>query len=70
MPTVETMIKKASGKVGALAITDHNTLRGYEHAKSIKTDLILIPGTEITASNSDSKSKRCRSNGSMIPNPK
>ncbi|HLD85464.1 MAG TPA: CehA/McbA family metallohydrolase [archaeon] len=53
MPTVETMIKKASRKVGALAITDHNTLAGYEYARKIlssKSNLILIPGAEITAS--------------------
>lgn len=60
MPTVETILKKASKKVQALAITDHNTLAGYEHAKKIlsgESNFILIPGAEITASRKLDKTK-------------
>ena len=38
-----------------LAITDHNTLAGYEHARKISSPLILIPGAEITATKQDNK---------------
>ncbi len=31
-----------------IAILDHNSIKGYEVAKKIETDLIIVPGIEIT----------------------
>ncbi|MBI4162969.1 MAG: PHP domain-containing protein [Candidatus Aenigmarchaeota archaeon] len=55
LPTVEAILRQASKKVQALAITDHNTLAGYEHAKrlNLNNNLLLIPGVEITATKLD-----------------
>ncbi len=54
LPTVEAILKKAVKKVQVLAITDHNTMSGYEHAKRIlPKGLLLIPGAEITATKKD-----------------
>ncbi len=55
LPTVEAIMKQASKKVQALAITDHNTMTGYEHAKKLAPNILLIPGAEITATRADGK---------------
>ncbi len=41
---LKTAIKK---KLNGLAITDHNTCKGYYKIRKIKTKLIIIPGVEI-----------------------
>jgi len=45
----EEIIKKAE-KVGldGLAFMDHNTLEGYRSIKDIETDLIIVPGIEVS----------------------
>ncbi|MBI4170146.1 MAG: PHP domain-containing protein [Candidatus Aenigmarchaeota archaeon] len=45
---VKDIIRKADAELGAIAITDHNSLGGYLAAKKMKKRVILIPGTEIT----------------------
>ena len=45
----KTIIKMAiKKKLDGLAIIDHNNFRGYLEAKKIKSNLILIPGIEIS----------------------
>ncbi len=47
----EQILKEAKLKgIQALAITDHDTIQGYLHAKSLakKYDIFLIPGEEVT----------------------
>ncbi|MFC2143477.1 CehA/McbA family metallohydrolase [Candidatus Aenigmatarchaeota archaeon] len=46
--SVEETIRFAETKVGALAITDHNTFGGYYKSRQIKTDLLVIPGIEVS----------------------
>jgi len=50
IPSVEKVIKKAESCIDAIAITDHNTYEGYEEAKKLKKDVLLIPGVEVHAS--------------------
>ncbi len=49
IPTVEKIINKAESCLDAIAITDHNTYKGYEKAKKINKDILLIPAVEIHA---------------------
>ena len=47
----ETILRKAK-KIGlaGLAITDHNTLKGNEHARKLDSDLLIVRGVEISSS--------------------
>ena len=46
--SIEKIIKIAKKKgLDGFAIIDHNTVKGGLSAKSIKTDLVIIPGAEI-----------------------
>ncbi len=50
--TAEEMIETALKRgIGALAITDHNSFKGYEAAKKLKPKILLIPGAEISTDN-------------------
>jgi predicted metal-dependent phosphoesterase TrpH len=50
LSSVESILKKAEKKnIGALSITDHNTMKGYEQLKKLLHKFILIPGCEITS---------------------
>ena len=49
LASVEEIILKAARELGAIAITDHNTLAGYKVAKKLKMEVILIPGAEISS---------------------
>ncbi len=52
IPSVKQIIERAEHILGAIAVTDHNTIGGYEAAKkikSIKSKLLIIPGLEITS---------------------
>jgi hypothetical protein len=50
LPSVENLLRKARSCVDAIAITDHNTMSGYEKAKKMRKGVLLIPGVEVTAS--------------------
>lgn len=48
--TVREVIEVAKAKkLDGVAITDHNTLKGYEVAKRLGSRLIIIPGVEVKA---------------------
>jgi predicted metal-dependent phosphoesterase TrpH len=49
--TVKEMLTEAEKRVDAIAITDHNTFSGYKIAKKTKTNVLLIPGIEISTDN-------------------
>ena len=46
---VEEIMIKAARELGAIAITDHDTLNGYRIAKRLRLDVLLIPAAEITS---------------------
>lgn len=46
---VEEIMLAAARGLGAIAITDHDTLNGYRIAKRLKLDVLLIPAAEITS---------------------
>lgn len=39
--------------LGGIAITDHNTGKGFEKTRSIKTKLLVIPGVEVKSTHGD-----------------
>ena len=45
----EVMEVAKARKLHGIAITDHNTLKGYEAAKKLRSGLIVIPGVEVKA---------------------
>ncbi len=48
--TVKQIIKRAQARgIDGIGIMDHNTLKGYEKAKRYKTNLIIVPGVEVSA---------------------
>ena len=53
LPTVEKVIRKAEACVDAIAITDHNTCSGYEKARKMKKNILLIPGVEVHATHNE-----------------
>lgn len=60
LATVDQIIRKCRDlKIGAIAITDHNTFSGYSAAKrivkKINQELIIIPGIEITCTSGRKK---------------
>ncbi len=52
---VKDIMRKADQELGAVAITDHNSMGGYYEAKKLKHKALLIPATEITAYYGESK---------------
>jgi len=49
LPAVEQIMLRAARGLGAIAITDHDTLAGYRAARKLKLDILLIPALEITS---------------------
>ncbi len=47
---LKTAVKK---KLNGLAVTDHNTCKGYYKMRKIKTELLIIPGVEIKTTSGD-----------------
>lgn len=52
--SVKDIMRKADRELGAIAITDHNSMGGYYEAKKLEHKALLIPATEITAHWGDS----------------
>jgi predicted metal-dependent phosphoesterase TrpH len=48
---VKEVVKHSEKHMDAIAITDHNTFRGYKKAKQMKPNIILVPGIEISTDN-------------------
>jgi predicted metal-dependent phosphoesterase TrpH len=48
MPSARDIISKAEKTLGAVAISDHNTMAGYLEAKAIRKNVLLIPAVEMT----------------------
>lgn len=47
---IEDILRVASEKnLDIIAISDHNTVKGYEKAKSLDSDLLIIPSIEISS---------------------
>lgn len=51
LPSVKEVLKHCEKHLDGIAITDHNTFRGYKKAKQIKPNTILIPGIEVSTDN-------------------
>ncbi len=55
LPMPVEIIKKAEKSLGAIAITDHNTMAGYKEVLLMKKNILLIPAVEITCAHGQRK---------------
>lgn len=51
LPSVKEIAEFANNRLEGIALTDHNTFKGYKELKKINKDLLIIPSAELSTDN-------------------